>query len=163
MSGRPEVKYAFIRVHRGEFMITLMCEVLKVSRSGYYDWYRRDHSGKESKLLKLKITIEQIFQGSRNSYGSPRIYQALKGLGIKISEDKVGKIMAEMGLRPKAYQRFKVNTTDSKHRFPIAENLLDQCFEASAPGEIMLGDITYIPTDEGWLYLAGVLDLNTRA
>jgi transposase InsO family protein len=156
------MKYAFIRGHRGEFDIQLMCEVLGASKSGFYDWLRRDRDGKEKRLIELKIAIERAFKGSRCTYGSPRVYQVIKGLGYEVSEDTVAKLMAEMGLRAKAKRRFKVGTTDSKHSFPIADNKLNQVFEASKPGEVMLADITFIATAEGWLYLAAVLDLCSR-
>ena len=156
------MKYAFIRDHRDEFDVQAMCEILGASKSGYYDWLTRDHTGKENRLLELKIAIERAFEGSRGTYGSPRIYQALKGLGYEVSEETVAKLMQDMGLRAKAKRRFKVCTTDSNHGFPIAENKLKQVFEASKPGEVMLADITFIPTGEGWLYLAAVLDLCSR-
>lgn len=156
------MKYAFIRDHRDEFDIQTMCEVLGASKSGYYDWLVRDNSGKEQRLLELQIAIEKAYQGSRGTYGSPRVLQVLKGLGFEVSEETVARLMREMGLKAKAKRRFKVNTTDSAHSFPIADNKLDQVFEASKPGEVMLSDITYIPTGEGWLYLAGVLDLCSR-
>ena len=162
MLGRPEVKYAFIHANREEFEIQIMCDVLGASKSGYYDWVGRDHSSKEKRLLELQIAIEKAFQGSRGTYGSPRIYHVLKGLGYRVSEDTVANLMRDMGLQAKTKKRFRVNTTDSKHTFPVADNKLDQCFKASVPGEVMLGDITYIETGEGWLYLAAVLDLCTR-
>jgi transposase InsO family protein len=156
------VKYAFVRYHRDEFDVLLMCEVLGASKSGFYAWVGRDRSGKVQSRLELKIAIEKAFVGGRGSYGSPRIYKVLKGLGYQVSEDTVAKLMQEIGLKAKTKRKFRVATTDSKHTLPIAENRLDQVFEASMPGEVMLSDITYIPTGEGWLYLAGVLDLCSR-
>lgn len=156
------MKYAFIHDHRDEFDIQIMCVVLGASKSGYYDWRGRDHEGREKRLLELKIAIEKAFKGGRGAYGSPRIHPILKGLGYEVSEETVAKLMAEMGLRAKAARRFKVCTTDSKHSFPIAENKLEQVFEAERPGEVMLADITFIETAEGWLYLAAVLDLCSR-
>ncbi len=156
------MKYAFIRDHRDEFDIQAMCEILGTSKSGYYDWLTRDHDGKEKRLLELKTAIERAFKGGRGTYGSPRVYLILKGLGYEVSEETVAKLMQELGLRAKAARRFKVCTTDSNHSFPIAENKLGQVFDAAKPGEVMLADITFIPTSEGWLYLAAVLDLATR-
>jgi transposase InsO family protein len=156
------VKYAFISKHRDEFSIQLMCRILGASKSGFYDWLGRDHDSKQKRQIELKIAIERAFLGSRRTYGSPRIYQVLKGLGYEVSEDTVAKLMVDMGLRAKTKKRFKVRTTDSKHTFPVAENKLAQQFEAHSPGEVMLSDVTFIGTGEGWLYLAGVLDLCTR-
>lgn len=162
MSGRPEVKYAFIRAYRDEFDTNIMCDVFEVSKSGFYDWVKRDHEMKEKAILELQIAIEKAFIGSRGTYGSPRIFQVLKGLGFQVCEDTVAKLMKQMGLRAKSKRKFRVKTTDSKHNLPVADNKLEQVFVASIPGEVMLGDITYIHTDEGWLYLAGVLDLCSR-
>jgi putative transposase len=156
------VKYAFIRDHRDQFDIQIMCEILDVSRSGYYDWVTRDHESRQERILRLRIATQKAFDGSRCTYGSPRVFQVLKGLGYEVSEDTVARMMREMGLKAITKKRFKVRTTDSAHSFPVAENKLDQIFEASKPGEVMLSDITYIPTREGWLYLAGVLDLCSR-
>jgi len=156
------VKYAFIRDHRDEFDVQIMCEVLIASKSGYYSWISRDHGVKANSLLELRIAIEKAFKDSRRTYGSPRIYRVLKGQGYIVSEDTVATLMREMGIRAKGKRRFKVCTTDSNHSFPIAANKLEQVFEADKPGEVMLGDITYIPTKEGWLYLAAVLDLCSR-
>ena len=156
------MKYAFIRDHRDEFEIQTMCEVLSASKSGYYDWLTRDHDGREKRILELKIAIEKAFMGGRGAYGSPRVYLVLKGLGYEVSEETVAKLMQDMGLKGQASRRFKVCTTDSKHSFPVAENKLEQVFDAEKPGEVMLADITFIETGEGWLYLAAVLDLCSR-
>lgn len=136
-----------------------MCHVLGASRSGYYDWISRDPNAKQKKITELKAAIQEAFNRSR---GSPRIYHDLKNNGYDISEEAVAKLMQEMGIRAKTKRKFKVCTTESKHTFPIAKNELNQEFKSSRLGEFLLGDITYIPTNEGWLYLAGVLDLCSR-
>ena len=156
------MKYAFILDYRDIFDIQAMCEILGVSKSGYYDWTKRDHISKAEKLNELQRAIKKAFDDSRGVYGSPRIYQVLKGLGYRVSKDTVARIMQNMNIKAKTKRRFKIVTTDSKHSFPVAKNILAQNFEANMPGEIFLGDITYIPTGEGWLYLAGVLDLCSR-
>lgn len=148
--------------HREIFDIQIMCEVLDVSKRGYYDWVKRDHISKAERLNHLEQAIRQAFDTSRKVYGSPKIYHELKKSGYKVSKDTVARIMHKMNIKAKTKRRFKIVTTDSKHTFPVAENLVAQNFEVSVPGEILLGDITYIPTGEGWLYLAGVLDLCTR-
>ena len=139
-----------------------MCAVLGVSRSGYYSWKNRDDTEKEKRLYDLKRKIEDIFMGSRKTYGSPRVFQVLKGMGIKICEDSVADLMRDMGLMAKTKKKFKVNTTDSNHKNPIAKNLLKQNFEVKKPSTVWLSDITYVGTGEGWLYVFSIMDLCTR-
>jgi putative transposase len=139
-----------------------MCKVLGVSSSGYYDWCGRDPSLREKRKIEIMILIEQIHQNSKERYGAPRIYHALLSQGVKITQSTVSRWMKEAGLRAKMKRKFRVNTTDSNHKLPIAENILDRNFEPKGPGEVLTSDITYIPTEEGWLYLALTLDLGTR-
>ena len=162
MLGRPEVKYAFIRDHREEFEIAIMCEVLDASRSGFYEWLTRDPIAKDLKVESLKEAMKDIFKKSRQTYGAPRMLNALMAQGYKIGKEKVASLMRNLGLRPKAAKKFKGATTDSKHKFPIADNKLNQEFEAKRPNTKWVGDVTFIETGEGWLYLAAVLDLCTR-
>lgn len=156
------MKYAFIKDHKGEFDVTIMCEVLGSSRSGFYDWLARDPSAKKSRLDELKITMREIFRKSRFTYGSPRMLRALLAQGYRIGKETVAKLMRELGLRAKAAKRFKAATTDSNHKFPVADNKLNQEFNVATPNTVWVGDVTFIATGEGWLYLAGVLDLCTR-
>ena len=143
--------------------MNLMCAVLEVSRSGYYDWDRRKASSRRSESeYKIKRTMEEIYIGSRYTYGSPRMFQMLKSLGVKISENRVAKLMREMDIFQKTKKRFKISTTNSKHKEPVAENKLNQKFAAKKPNEIWLSDLTYVETGEGWLYLATVMDLYSR-
>ena len=135
-----------------------MCRVLGVSSSGYYDWIKRNPSEREKRKLRLMNLIEQIHQNNKGRYGAPRIYQALKAQGIKICQTTVSRWMREAGLRAKTWRKFRVTTTDSKHKLPIAENILNRNFTPATPGEVLSSDITYIPTEEGWLYLAVTLD-----
>ena len=139
-----------------------MCKVISVSRSGYYNWLTQPISPKRQKKYELQRAIEKVFYGSRQTYGSPRVYQVLKGLGLKTSEGTVARYMREMGLVAKSKKKFKVVTTDSNHQLKTAKNYLNQDFSNYSPGEVLLGDITYIKTDEGWLYLSAVLDLGSR-
>lgn len=139
-----------------------MCKVLGVSSSGYYDWCGRDPSKREKRKIEIMILIEQIHQNSKERYGAPRAYHALIAQGIKITQSTVSRWMKEAGLRAKMKRKFRVNTTDSNHKLPIAENILDRNFAPKGPGEVLSSDITYIPTEEGWLYLALTLDLGTR-
>lgn len=139
-----------------------MCRVLGVSSSGYYDWRRRDPSLRAQRKLELMRHIENIHQNSRKLYGAPRITAAIRALGHKVARSTVSSWMKESGISAKTKRKFRVVTTDSKHKFPIAKNVLDRQFNPSAPGEVLSSDITYVPTSEGWLYLAITLDLGTR-
>lgn len=156
------MKYAFIKDHREFYDVAIMCQVLEVSRSGFYDWLIRDPNTKQIRLEVLKSAMRSIFQQSRQTYGAPRMLKALLAMGYKVGKERVAELMRDLGLRAKAARRFRAATTDSKHAFPVADNKLGQDFTASAPNAKWVGDVTFIGTDEGWLYLAAVLDLCTR-
>jgi len=148
--------------HETEFPISVMCDVLSVSRSGYYVWRKKPASKRKQANAKLLEKIRAVHRESREAYGSPRIYQALKEQGIPCSESRVARLMREDGLRAKMKRRFKA-TTNSKHDLPIAPNLLNRDFSPAEPNQVYAGDITYIWTTEGWLYLAVVIDLFSRS
>ena len=148
--------------HQTKFPIAVMCEVLSVSRSGYYAWRKNPESKRKQSNNKLREKIRTVHRDSGESYGSPRIYQALKEQGESCSENRVARLMREDGLQAKTQRRFKA-TTNSKHNLPVAPNLLDRDFSPAAPNQIYASDITYIWTTEGWLYLAVVLDLFSRS
>lgn len=156
------MKYQFIEAHRTEFEVTVMCRVLGVSRSGYYAWGQRPLSAREMANQKLSQQIKDIHQQSRQTYGSPRIQAELADNGVKCGHNRVARLMRQEELQAKQSRKFKVTTTDSAHDYPVAPNRLNQDFSASRANEKWLVDITYIPTDEGWLYLAVVLDLYSR-
>jgi transposase InsO family protein len=156
------LKYAFISDFSGEFPVKLMCKVFEVSTSGYYDWCGRDPSDREMRKLETMMLIELIHKNSKERYGAPRIYQALIAQGANVCQTTVSRWMKESGLRAKSKRKFRVVTTDSNHKLPVAENILNREFDNKMPGEVLTSDITYIPTDEGWLYLAITLDLGTR-
>jgi transposase InsO family protein len=156
------VKYQFIAAHREEFEITVMCRMLAVSRSGYYAWLKRPTSPRKMADQELAQHIKDIHQQSRQTYGSPRIQAELAENGINCSHKRVARLMRDEELWAKQRRKFKVTTTDSAHNYPVAPNRLDQNFRASRPNEKWLVDITYIPTAEGWLYLAVVMDLYAR-
>lgn len=155
------MKYAFIDAHRREFSVELMCRVIGVSKSGYFSWSKRDASPREVRKTELVVKIERIHQGSRNTYGSPRVYQTLKGMGEKCSKSMVERLMRESGIRSKMRRKFKA-TTNSNHGLPVAPNLVKRDFTAKAPNRLWVTDITYLWTDEGWLYLAAIIDVFTR-
>jgi putative transposase len=156
------MKYQFIAAHREEFEITVMCRVLAVSRSGYYAWRQRPASPREMADQVLSQRIKAIHQQSRDTYGSPRIQAELAENGVSCGHNRVARLMRNEELWAKQKRKFKVTTTDSAHHYPVALNLLNQDFTASRPNEKWLTDITYIPTAEGWLYLAVVMDLYSR-
>ena len=133
-----------------------------VSRSGFYAWRRRPKSKRESENEKLLELIKSIFEESRQTYGSPRVHRALLEQGIICNRKRVERLMRVNGIKAKFSVKFKPTSTDSSHSYPIAENLLNRDFSAQKPNQKWTGDIKYIRTKEGWLYLAVVLDLFNR-
>jgi len=138
-----------------------MCDALEVSASGYYAWATRPDSTAEERRQELVGAIEEIHAEVKQRYGSPRMAAELTARGHDCSENTVAKLMREHGIKAKAPRRF-VRTTDSNHRLPVADNLLARDFEPSGPNESWSADITYVPTREGWVYLAVVEDLFSR-
>jgi len=138
-----------------------MCEAFEVSRSGYYKWTKRKVSKREKRRHKLAKRIRHIFLESRCLYGSPKVTKELQKQGMKVSEKTVARIMKELGLRSRTVKKYKA-TTNSKHNLPVHENVLNRQFKPAAPNKVWAADITYIWTDEGWLYLASVMDLCSR-
>ena len=155
------MKYRFISDHRETFKVGRMCKLLNVSRSSYYAWLKRPESrrGRENRSLEDKIRV--LHRTSHGIYGSPRIHRDLVTAGIRCGKNRVARIMREAGIRSRTKRKFKA-TTNSKHNLPVAPNLLNQDFTVKAPNLAWVGDITYIPTNEGWLYLAVLLDLYNR-
>lgn len=151
----------FIQQNVADFPLELLCEVLGVSRSGYYAWARRAESARAQEDRALSSEILAAHQASRGRYGSPRVHAELRAQGHRVSRKRIARLMRRMGLAARRKRRFR-RTTDSRHAFPIAPNLLARNFTAQAPNRVWLADITYIWTGEGWLYLAAVLDLYTR-
>jgi transposase InsO family protein len=145
-----------------EFRICAMCRVLQVSRSGYYESLKRPPSDHSIEDDKLRPQIEAAFETGRKNYGTRRIKDELKKQETRVSRRRIGRLMREEGIRVQTKRKFKV-TTDSNHDKPIAPNLLEREFTVNAPDTVYVGDITYIPTREGWLYLAVVIDLFSRA
>ena len=144
------------------FSITSMSKVLKVSRSGFYEWLDRPESKRTTENAVIASKIRVIHSQSRETYGSPRVYNELTKQNISCSENRVARIMAKEGIVSLRHKGFKPQNTDSRHDLPVAENILAQDFTASAPNQKWVGDITYIWTKEGWLYLAVVIDLFSR-
>jgi transposase InsO family protein len=147
-----------------EHAILTLCQLLEVSPSGFYDWqHRRDCPGPRAVAdQKLAGQITTIFAGSRQTYGSPRVQQALGQQGCRHGRKRIARLMKAAGLCGRQKRRYRVQTTDSKHDHPIAPNRLAEAPKATAPNQIWVADITYIETQEGWLYLAAILDLYSR-
>jgi putative transposase len=155
------MRYAFIAAHAVEFSIVVMCRVLSASRSGYYAWYARSESNRSVGNRRLLDRIRMVHKKSRRTYGSPRVHRQLVSEGEMCSRGRIERLMSVNGIRAKQKRKF-APTTDSKHDLPVAENVLGREFAVAEPNRVWVSDITYIPTDEGWLYLAGVLDLCSR-
>jgi putative transposase len=156
------MKFAFIEQHVCIFPVRLMCRVLEVSPSGFYAWRSRPESARAADNRQLLVDLRRLQSQHHGRYGSPRMHAALRADGRGYSRGRVERMMRRHGIRALAGRRFRPCTTDSRHALPVAPNLLAQNFRAPAPNRVWLADITYIPTGDGWLYLAAILDLATR-
>jgi putative transposase len=156
------MRYLFIQQHAGSLPVRTMCQVLQVGPSGYYAWTRRVPRQREIKRLQVVESIRSVHLQSRGAYGAPRVHQALRKQGVICSEKQVAKLMRENQIRSRRMRKFRVKTTDSNHPHQPAANLLDRKFDRQKLNEVWVADITYIATDEGWLYLASVMDLCSR-
>jgi transposase InsO family protein len=156
------VKFAFVRDHRKRWRISVMCRVLKVARSGFYAWCKRRPSARAKRNAQLLAKIRKVSLENRELYGSPRVHRALLVEGERISRNTVAKLMRQAKIRAKTRKRFVPRTTNSDHSKPVAQNKLNRDFAASAPNQKWLADITYVPTEQGWLYLSAVLDVFSR-
>jgi putative transposase len=146
------------------FRVTMMCRLLEVSKAGYYAWRHRAPSRRLADDARLTMRIKIIHKASCQTYGSPRVHAQLEKEGICVGRKRVARLMKVNAIEVKIRRRFKA-TTNSKHDFPVAENILDRRFDVDAIGatdRVWAGDITYVGTQEGWLYLAVVLDLRSR-
>ena len=143
---------------RLEFPMPLMCRVLKVTASGYYSWLTRPPSQRQREDARLSVEIRAAHKRTRETYGPERLQRELAASGIRASVHRVKRLRRDLGIRCKQKKKFKA-TTDSRHKLPVAENVLAQQFTATAPNQAWVTDITYISTGEGWLYLAGHKDL----
>ena len=159
------MKYAFIRQHRQRWPIRVQCRVLGVSVAGYHEHLARRRNPSLRRHLSdeaLLVHIRAISAESRSAYGWPRIWRELKRRDIRVGKQRVQQLMQQHGIRARGKRRFRVTTTQSRPGLPIAENLLNRQFSVMAPNQVWAGDITYIETEEGWLYLALVVDLFSR-
>jgi putative transposase len=159
------VKYAFIERHRRVWPICVQCRVLKVSVSGFDQHRARRRAIADRRHLSdeaLLVHISAVYAEHRGAYGWPRIWRELVKRGIRVGKQRVQRLMQQHGIRARGKRRFRVVTTDSRHDLPIAPNLLNRNFRPGAPNQAWSGDITYIATEEGWLFLAVVIDLFSR-
>jgi transposase InsO family protein len=138
----------------------MMCGILGVSKSGYYKWHNRKPSKRVQEEGRLEVEIKAAHKRTRETYGPERLQHELKDQGVEVGISRIRRIRKKLGIRCKQKRKFKA-TTDSRHALPVAENLLNQRFETTEPNKVWVSDITYIPTEEGWLYLAGHKDLFT--
>ena len=155
------MRFAFVDAEKAHYPIEVLCDVLEVSRSGFYAWKSRVPSTRAKADAQLAAEIAATHTKSRSRYGSPRVHQALRRKGIKVGKKRVERLMREKGIVARQKRRFR-RTTDSNHASPSAPNLVARDFEPEAPNQVWAGDVTYIATDEGWTYLAVLLDLFSR-
>ena len=159
------MRYAFIQQHAANLPVRTMCRLLEVRPSGYYAWTQRQQQQpcrREAQKLQLIESIRLVHQQSEGRYGSPRVHKALRKQGVVCSRKRVAKLMRQAQIRSTRHRRFRVKTTDPNHEHPLAANLLDRQFEQATINQAWVSDITYVATDEGWLYVASVMDLCSR-
>ena len=145
---------------RSQYPLRLLCRVLDVSRSGYYAWRTRRPSMRAQENTRLEVAIQAGHVRTRQTYGPERLQAELRADGLPAGVGRIKRLRKKLGLRCTQVRRF-TTTTDSMHALPVAENVLAQTFLTTRPNEILVSDITYVPTAEGWLYLAGIKDLYT--
>jgi putative transposase len=155
------VRFAFIAARKAEHDVSILCRALQVARSGYYAWCERDESARAQDDRRLAVEIRAVFAEKKKRYGSPRVCHELRTKGIRVGRHRVARLMCEQRLRARPRRKF-VKTTESNHDLPTPPNILDRKFAVEKPDRVWAGDVTYLPTLEGWLYLAVVLDLFSR-
>lgn len=157
------MKYSWIEAHIGSYPVRPMCELLGVSASGFYTARSRAPAARTAEQVRIVAEIRRAQARHQGRYGRRRMTAEVGAvLGRPVNEKRIGRLMRIHGLGSRKRRRFRVVTTDSKHLHPVAPNVLGRDFEATAPNQKWLADLTYIPTDEGWLYLALLLDLFSR-
>jgi putative transposase len=152
------VKYGVIEQMRQQYPVPSMCRFLGVSISGYYAWHKRPLSLHDQQEPRPEAQVRAAHERTRETFGADRLQKELSSCGVQIGVHRIKRLRAKLGLRCKQKRKFKA-TTNSTHDLPVAPNILSQDFSVSAPNQAWCGDITYIATDEGWLYLAGLKDL----
>jgi putative transposase len=155
------VRFSFIEEHKGTWPVVVMADLLGVSTAGFYAWRDRPQSERQQRRDRLLVEISSIHEEFKGRYGSPRVHAELKAAGHGCCVNTVAEVMRQAGIRAKTARKFK-HTTDSNHHRPVADNVLDRGFDVDAPNKAWVADISYVPTREGWLYLAIVEDLYSR-
>lgn len=155
------MKFELVDAEKAHYPIEILCDVLGVSRSGFYAWRKRKPSCRATKRARLAAEIAAVHKKSKRRYGSPRIHRELREKGVRVSRKTIESVMREKGIVARHKRRFR-RTTDSNHAHPIAPNLVARDFKPTAPNQVWAGDVTYIATDEGWAYLAVLIDLFSR-
>jgi transposase InsO family protein len=156
------VRYAFVDVEKAKYPVRVLCRCVGVSAAGYYGWKSAGPSRREQEDERLGVEVAAIFKEKRRRYGSPRVHGELRDRGHRVSRKRVARLLRERGLVARSGRRKAPRTTDSRHSLPIAENRLARRFTVPAPNVAWVGDVTYLPVLEGWLYLAVLLDLFSR-
>ena len=155
------MRFAFIRAEKAQYRVGVLCDVLDVSRSGYYAFKGRPETTRRKDDARLVAEIREVHRRTHRRYGSPRVHRELGARGERVGLHRVARLMREQDIVARRRRRF-VRTTDSNHKLPVAPNILDRKFEAAAPNQTWVTDITYVWTAVGWLYVAAILDLFSR-
>jgi len=156
------MKYEFMEKERSRFAVERMCRLFGLTRSGYYAWLRERGTGRRLKENEALLeAIRRSYRASRGTYGSPRITEDIRDTGLQCGDNRIARLMRINGIAAKTRRRFKA-TTNSRHCLPVSPNLLNRHFTADGPNKVWTSDITYVWTEEGWLYLAVVLDVFSR-
>jgi len=155
------MRYPFINAEKVNYPVVILCRVMCVSRAGFYSWQKRLPSRREQENERLRRRIREIHSQSRRTYGVPRIFKVLRRGGDRVGLHRIERLCREDGVKACYNRKYRV-TTQSSHTLPVAENVLNREFRPTAPNRAWAGDITYVATNEGWLYLATVLDLYSR-
>ena len=156
------MRYRFVAAERAAFPVRVLCRIVGVAVSGFYAWLRRRPARRREGDQRVSERIRAIFAESRRTYGSPRVHAELRAEGVRVGRKRVARLMREGGLAVARRRRRVPRTTDSRHDLPVAPNLLDRHFASERPDAVWLADLSYIPTGEGWLYLAAIKDMATR-
>jgi transposase InsO family protein len=156
------MKFRFIHKERHGHGVGVLCQAMGVTRGGYWSWAQRRPGPRQEADVALLADIRRIHKAKRRVYGSPRVHEQLQRDGIRCGRKRVERLMRENDIRAKQGKKFKATTTDSKHSLPVAQNILNRQFQREGPNEAWVADITYIRTEEGWLYLAAIMDLFSR-
>lgn len=156
------MRYTFIREHRVRFRVEVMCDVLEVAAAGFYAWLLRPQSERDKRAAELTEQIRVVHHDSYDTYGALKVTKELRSQGHKVNRKTVARLMAQAGIYSKVVKPFRICTTDSNHDNPVAPNTLNREFAVDKPNKVWGADITYIHTDEGVLYLAGIMDLYSR-